>query len=209
MADAATLNAGAAARGLTILGGFNAEGRATILLGPDPATFWPALQAAPEASAPNPVDAWSARVIGDWAQDLGAEARFPFGQPLQPFMTWALASGRCHVSPVGMLVHDAQGLMVSFRGALLFEHEIALPPAPAKPCDTCAAPCLTACPVGALTGEGYDLPACHAWLDDPANACMDRGCAVRRACPVSKVRPDAQSAHHMASFHHTERDPAP
>lgn len=209
MADAAALADGAAARGLTVLGGFNADGCATVLLGPDPRTFWTTLRTAPEATAPNPVDAWSARVIGDWARDLGATPLFPFGQPLQPFMTWALATGRCHVSPVGMLVHDAQGLMVSFRGALRLDQPIAFAPAPPNPCDTCAAPCLTACPVGALTGGGYDLPACHAWLDDPANTCMDRGCAVRRACPVSRPRPDAQSAHHMASFHHTERDPAP
>jgi len=203
--DADTLSLGAAVRGLTLLGGFVEEERTTILLGPDPDTFWPTLQAAPEAVVANPVDTWSARVIGDWAHDLGAEARFPFGRPLQPFLTWAMKTGRCHISPVGMLVHDAQGLMVSFRGALILPRTIALPAALPKPCDTCAAPCLTSCPVDALTDRNYDLPTCHAWLDDPANTCMARGCAVRRACPVSQPRPDAQSAHHMASFHITER----
>ncbi|CTQ51138.1 hypothetical protein [Jannaschia donghaensis] len=195
----------AARQALTVLGGFTEDGRTTVLLGPDPDRFWPALQAAPERDLPNPVDTWSTRVVTALADDLGAQARFPFGQPLQPFLTWAMNTGRCHISPVGMLVHDTQGLMVSFRGALLFDHEIALPAAPPKPCDTCTAPCLTACPVDALGPDGYDLPVCHGWLDDPRNTCMDRGCAVRRACPVSQPRPDAQSAHHMASFHTTER----
>lgn len=205
MTDPAALDRGAAARALVLLGGFTEAGRTTVLLGPDPETFWPTLQSAPEASAPNPVDAWSLRVIGDWASDLGATARFPFGTPLQPFLTWAMKTGRCHISPVGMLVHDAQGLMVSFRGALTLPHAVALPDAPPNPCDTCPAPCRTACPVDALGPDGYDLPACHGWLDDPRNVCMDRGCAVRRACPASPPRPDAQSAHHMHSFHTTER----
>lgn len=203
--DAATLQTAAAVRGLALLGGFTEDGRTTVLLGPDPATFWPTLQASPEARLPNPVDAWSTRVITEWARDLGADARFPFGHPLQPFLTWAMKTGRCHLSPVGMLVHDTQGLMVSFRGALLFEHDIALPDPPPAPCTDCPAPCRTACPVNALGPDGYDLPECHTWLDDPANTCMDRGCAARRACPVSPPRPDAQSAHHMHSFHSTER----
>ncbi len=196
---------GARARGLAALGGFTEDGRTTILLGPDPGTFWAALRSSPDAALPNPVDAYSARVVTPWAAELKAEARFPFGQPLQPFVTWAMKTGRCHVSPVGMLVHDTQGLMVSFRAALVFDRKIALPAAPPKPCDSCTAPCLTACPVRAIVPDGYDLPVCHAWLDDPRNLCMTRGCAVRRACPASQPRPDAQSAHHMASFHGTER----
>ena len=201
MTDYAALQIGAAKRGLTLLGGFTDDNRTTLLLGPDPQGFWPILQTAPEARHPDPVDRWSTRIIGDWAADLGAQARFPFGTPLHPFITWARRTGRCHISPVGLLVHDAQGLMVSFRGALTLDHDIALPAAPPSPCTGCAAPCLTACPVGAMTGDGYDLRACHDWLDDPRSTCMARGCAVRRACPASPPRPDAQSAHHMAYFH--------
>lgn len=201
------LETAAAARVLTLLGGFTEDGRTTLLLGPDPDAFWPALRSSPEARLPDPVDAWSTRVVTALAREVGAEPRFPFGHPLQPFLTWAMKTGRCHISPVGMLVHDTQGLMVSFRGALTFPHEIALPEAPPTPCTDCDAPCRTACPVHALSPDGYDLPACHAHLDDPRNTCMARGCAVRRACPVSPPRPHAQSAHHMHSFHTTERSP--
>ncbi|WP_179380337.1 ferredoxin [Jannaschia marina] len=201
----AALDTAARSRALIPLGGFDANGGTTVLLGPDPATFWSALRSAPESGGPHPVDAWSRRVVGELAAALGAEARFPFTRPLQPFVTWATKTGRCHISPVGLLVHDTQGLMVSFRGALVFGHALPLPPAPPSPCDSCAAPCLTACPVGALGPAGYDLHACHGWLDDPANDCMARGCAVRRVCPVSPARPDAQSAHHMAHFHRRER----
>ena len=197
----AELETGAAARGLTVLGGFHDGRGTTILLGPDSATFWGILRASPEADGPNPVDRWSTRVVGAWAAALGARALFPFGTPLQPFVTWALRTGRCHVSPVGLLVHDAQGLMVSFRAALAFDHRLTLPPAPPSPCIGCPEPCRGACPVDALAPTGYDTARCHDWLDDPRGDCMERGCAARRACPASPDRPPAQSAHHMAHFH--------
>ena len=48
--------------------------------------------------------------------------------------------------------------------------------------------------------DGYDVAACHGFLDTaPGRDCLDRGCAVRRACPVgADLRPEAQSAFHMA-----------
>ena len=204
----------AASHHLTIIGGFAAspadglpDGTATLLLlGPAEPGFWHHVTAAPEFDgSPDPLDRWSLRVVGALASALGAHALFPFGATLQPFQRWALRSGRCHASPVRLLVHDQAGLMVSFRGALALPNPIALPETPASPCATCAAkPCLTACPVAALTGQGYDLPACHGFLDQPAGAnCITGGCLVRRACPVSQryARLPEQSAYHMRQFH--------
>lgn len=191
-------------RALTILGGFRDGDATTILLGPDPARFWSRLTASPEWGGPDPVDRWSRRVIGAWARAVGARPRFPFGTPHRPFVTWMRRTGRCHASPAHLLVHDAQGLMVSTRGALVLPRRIALPDPPPSPCAGCPAPCLSACPVGAIDAEGYDLAACHGWLSDPRNACLAKGCAVRRACPASPPRPDAQSAHHMSHVHPAE-----
>jgi hypothetical protein len=150
------------------------------------------------------LDRWSTRVIGDLAKHLNAQAFFPFGgPPHQPFVQWALASGRAHVSPVGLLVHDAAGLMVSYRGALGFGHRIELPEAPPSPCETCETrPCLRACPVDAFGPGGYDVATCKADLDRRENDCMARGCAVRRACPASRSygRVEEQSAFHMRAF---------
>ena len=109
---------------------------------------------------------------------------------------------------MGLLVHARRGLLVSYRGALALAERLALPPPAARPCDGCAAPCLAACPVGALGAGGYDVPACHGWLDTACAAgdCLDGGCAVRRACPVGQgMRPEAQSAFHMAAFHGRQR----
>ncbi|MGL5011978.1 MAG: ferredoxin [Paracoccaceae bacterium] len=197
---------------LTVLGGFHAtpddalpKGTQTLLmLGVTPA-FWPHLQTQAEWGQPDPVDRWSRRVIGHIACDLGAKALFPFGgPPYHPFYKWALRTGAVWDSPVRLLVHATQGLMVSFRGALALKDRLDLPPAPPKPCNNCPQPCLTSCPVGALTGAGYDLPACHAYLDtEPGQDCMNMGCTVRRACPVSQsyARMPEQSAYHMGQFH--------
>jgi epoxyqueuosine reductase len=199
---------------LEVLGGFAvAEGeegfppgtRTLLLLGPLEPGFWVHLQAQPEWNESDPVDRWSRRVIGRLACDLGAKALFPFGgPPCHPFYQWALRSGRVWDSPVRLLVHAGQGLMVSFRGALALKEEVAVPPPAARPCDTCAAPCLIACPAGALTRAGYDLPACHGFLDRPEGQdCMTGGCQVRRACPVSQsyARLPEQSGYHMRQFH--------
>lgn len=184
-------------------------GAATLLLlGPDEPGFWPAVRDAPEFAdgRPDPLDRWSERVIGTLARELGATALYPFGgPPFQPFIRWATRSGRAWPSPVGLLVHDRAGLMVSYRGALALPRRLELPAAASCPCDTCPdRPCLAACPAGALTGEGYDLAACHGFLGTPAGAdCLERGCAVRRSCPVSQGygRLAVQSAFHMRAFH--------
>lgn len=187
--------------------GFPPGTRTLLLIGPAEPGFWPHLIAQPEwrDGKADPVDRWSRRAIGRLACDLGAKALFPFGgPPWHPFYQWALRTGRVWDSPVRLLVHSGQGLMVSFRGALALREEIAVPPPLTSPCDGCPAPCTTACPPGALTGVGYDLPTCHAFLDRPAGQdCMTGGCRVRRACPVSQTyaRLPEQSAYHMGQFH--------
>ncbi len=216
MTDLGEIESRAAEHALSVLGGFlvtpedglPADRGTLLLLGPAGAGFWPHLTVQPEwqDGSPDPVDRWSRRVIGRMACDLGAKAYFPFGgPPFRPFYSWALRTGRIHASPVRFLVHDSAGLMVSFRGALALQERLALPLAPPAPCATCLdRPCLTACPPRALTEAGYDVPSCHDFLETRAGRdCMDRGCAVRRACPVSvtHARVENQSAYHMQQFH--------
>ena len=201
---------------LDVFGAFHPEpedaapkGTETLaLLGPREPGFWTHVTTEPEFTdgKPDPMDRWSRRVIGRLACDLGAKAQFPFGgPPYAPFIRWAARTGRAWPSPVTILVHDVAGLMVSYRGALALKERIELPQPPIeRPCESCSKPCLTACPVSALTSEGYDTAACHGYLDTEAGAdCLMQGCAVRRACPLSQSygRLPAQSAFHMRSFH--------
>ncbi|NSY39829.1 ferredoxin [Leisingera sp. ANG59] len=216
--DGSPLYPAAAETGLAVQGALHPnrqpvqllDGGTLLLLGTDGA-FWPLFQSSPEYGdgAPDPVDRWSARVIGALARTLGGTAYFPFGgPPYTPFINWALATGRFFTSPSQMLVHDQAGMMISLRGAIHFKQEFDIPPAPLaqSPCDSCPSrPCLAACPAGALADGGpYDLAACHAHLDTSAGAgCMSGGCLARLACPLSRAarRDPDQTAHHMRHFH--------
>ncbi|MDZ4393299.1 ferredoxin [Cypionkella sp.] len=208
------IEAMAARHHLAVLGGFCCQDeaglpagtRSVLLLGPAEPGYWAHVKGQPEwlDGKPDPIDRWSRRVIGRMACDLGAKALFPFGgAPYHPFYQWALRTGRVWDSPVRLLVQAEQGLMVSFRGALALKQRVEVPVA-VSPCEGCARPCLQACPVGALGAAGYDVPACHAYLNQPDGAdCMNFGCAVRRACPVSQgyARLAEHSAYHMGTFH--------
>lgn len=192
---------------LSVLGGFlpgpeEGLGQTLLMIGPGPA-YWPHFTASAEYrdGQPDPMDRWSARVLDRIAAEHDARALYPFGgPPHHPFFTWATRTGRIWPSPVNFLVHAEQGLWVSFRGALVLDRVVPLPGPAARPCDTCAAPCVTACPVGALTPSGYDVAACKAHVR--ATADCTQGCRVRVACPVSQSfdRDPAQSAFHMEAF---------
>lgn len=204
----------AAAYHLDILGGFHPDAedelggiQTILLLGPKEPSYWPYFSQTPEYldGTPNPVDRWSARVITALATAFNAQPYYPFtGPPYQPFFQWALRSGRCHQSPINLLVHGTAGLFVSFRGALGFAQQLDLPPTPSAPCETCIdRPCLTACPVSAFATDSYDVPACTAELRSADRAdCRSQGCSARRSCPVSQSygRVAKQSAYHMQVF---------
>ncbi|WP_106746175.1 ferredoxin [Yoonia maritima] len=181
--------------------------RGTVLLiGPDEPSFWAHFTASVEYldGRPDPMDRWSKRVLDPLATMVEGHALYPFGgPPYHPFYTWAIRSGQAWASPIGFLVHDQVGLFVSYRGALVVPWENPTPETQ-SPCKACAEkPCSTACPVGALTTSGYDVPSCKNFLTTPAGqaSCMTQGCAARRACPIGQNRRIAdQSAFHMDAF---------
>ncbi len=171
-----------------------------VLLAPLP-QFWEDFQKSPEYAdgLPDPLDRYSKRVIGAFADALGVEAVFPSGgPPYPPFLEWALHGEGVYPSPTGMLVHDEFGLWISFRGAL----RIAGVPkrSSQNPCNDCSRQCLQACPVDAFSTGQYDVAGCREYLGDKDVACWD-GCLVRASCPANKIKRDPeQSRFHMQSF---------
>ncbi|GAA6208739.1 hypothetical protein NBRC116601_20320 [Cognatishimia sp. WU-CL00825] len=197
---------------LTVVGGFHphddpwVDGFQTVLMiGPDEPGFWGHFTQQPEYldGRPNALDRFGKRILNAIAKTESATAFFPSdGPPYAPFIQWALQSG-CDQSPVGLLVHPKAGLFASFRGALALRRHIALPAALPAPCGSCHhKPCLTACPVGALTAKGYDVAACQSYIKSPQGRDCMTGCKVRISCPTSQKfgRVPAQSEFHMKAF---------
>ncbi len=218
----ADMGAALARHGLIARGGFHPEAgdrvpplpggrpaRGLILAGNAGPGMWRSCARAPEFSdaRPDALDRWSARVLSRLAEELGAIALFPFGgPPYLPFVAWAKRVEPVAESPLGILIHPDYGLWHAYRGALAFAERIDLPPRDgrARPCDTCLdKPCLSACPAGAFSGAGYDVPACVKHISTPDGAdCMDLGCRARRACPVGRGHghEKAQARFHMDAF---------
>ena len=186
--------------------------RSLVLVGNAGPAMWRVFeqQRTPHANA---MDIWTRDVLERVAVELDAAVRFPFGgPPWHPFQRWAQRAEPVFSSPIMLLIHPEYGLWHGYRAALLFDEEIALP-APARavsPCDSCGErPCLSACPVAAFDGTGYDVPACAAFLETAEGTdCMSNACAARRACPVgADYRYDqAQAAFHMTAFQRARRD---
>ncbi len=154
----------------------------------------------------DPLDRWTRRVVDALAHSLGATALYPFeGPPWHPFQTWAKQAGIAFQSPIGLLVHPEYGFWHSYRAALILPdcglRDVSLKPE--SPCLSCVAkPCLSACPVGAYTMEGFDVAGCRRHLASDNAACLEAGCFSRDACPVGRQYrycPD-QIAFHQHAF---------
>lgn len=210
-----------AAHGLLLRGGFNFDAgesapvgldnrpaRAVLLVGQAGAAPWPHFmrwrRGRPEVE--NPLDTWSRKVIGGIGGQFGGRAVSPNDRPFLPFQQWAMRAEGLKPSPLGILMHPEYGLWHAYRGALLFDHEIAIRPPETviHLCDACVGkPCMKACPVDAYSPQGFDYPACLAHVRGPAgDPCRARGCLDRNACPYGAAYryPAEVQAFHMAAF---------
>jgi len=199
-----------------------------ILIGQAGSSIWPAFSRSREYTEAigaghsadahlqaGPLDRWSARVAGPIARAFDAHALFPFtGPPFHPFQRWALRAGAVQASPLGLLLHERYGSWFAYRFALLCEHlpagcrssAAASSMALHAGCQHChEQPCLSACPVDAITPEGPKPLACASHLHTPAGQyCLQQGCQARLACPVGqpyRYQPEHRRFHMQAQAH--------
>jgi hypothetical protein len=188
-----------------------AAGSAALLIGNHGPAMWDVFRQSPEYrdGAAHPMDRWTRRIVEGALPRLGkpAVALFPFGGEVWPFQRFARRAMGLQSSPLGLLIHPQYGLWHALRAAVVFPGMASVPPLHAgkHPCDDCAdKPCLSTCPVGAFTADGFFVAACRSWLAGSAGTpdCMGEGCAARNACPVGRQwRYGLEQLHfHMAAF---------
>lgn len=208
--------------GLLVRGGFHADARdgapdgvqTVLLIGNAGPAQWQAMSEALKPGA-DPMNRWTQDTVGPIAEEFGAKALYPFGDPpYYPFQRWAKRAEDVASSPLGILIHPDYGLWHAYRAALCFEDQIPIPVNAGRPspCETCAdQPCLSTCPVGAFTvDQGYNVPDCADHLRTPDGSdCLGEGCRARRACPIGvdyRYMPE-QAAFHMHAFLRARYEP--
>ncbi len=170
--------------------------------------LWEAFAAAvPKPAGRDPLDDWTRSVLAPVAAGLGAHPVYPSdGPPYMPFQRWAMRAEPVSPSPLGVLIHPDYGVWHAYRAAFLFAERMDLPPcaAAASPCKNCSErPCLSACPVGAFSEAGYDVPACAGDVRAAeGRRCRVGGCLARAACPVGSSwrYPAEAGVFHLAAF---------
>jgi hypothetical protein len=176
-----------------------------LMIGNVGGAMWRAFEGGQRAAV-NPLDAWVARIVEPLAEKHGARPLYPYDSPPMPFQRWAQRAWPLHASPLGLLIDADCGLWHALRAALLFDCAVPIPPSPRRPspCVTCTEkPCLTACPVGAFTADGFNYQGCRSHLATSlGDDCVIGGCRSRAACPVGVGHryPAAQLRFHMRSF---------
>lgn len=183
--------------------------RGALVVGSGGRDFFAGFLASPEArdGQPNPLDRYTRTVVEDAARaaleprGVAHAERFPFmdaraGEGHLPFQRLGRAAGVGGQSPLGLQIHPMFGPWWAYRGLIVVDVEVPAAQALGDACEGCAAPCVGACPAGAVRREGFDVPACHARRLAVEECKLS--CAARIAC----VRgPEHRYTEEQLAFH--------
>jgi len=190
--------------------------RQVVVLGSAGPAFWRGFQAQHAGTpdpAGNPLDRYTERVVEALLAELRADdptavAVYPFRHARQVLGFGRLLGDAPWLAsaPFGVMVAPAAGPWWALRGALLTA--LAWPPDPPageSPCAACPAPCVAACPAGAVAKAGFAWEACaDSRLGGPT--CRET-CLARLACPAGadcRYPPDEIAHHYRASLRELE-----
>jgi hypothetical protein len=172
--------------------------------------FRAAAKAAGSDPAPNPLDRYTrATVLAAVDAALtpaGVAYRvlFPFlsESPVLPFQRLGRAAGLGPPGPLGLQIHPEFGPWWAYRALVVLAAPLSAGEsrdAAGDGCAGCDAPCVAACPAGAVLLGGFSVPACHTRrLQAPE---CQLSCAARIRCvrgPQHRYSED-QLAFHMAA----------
>ncbi|MBF0289709.1 MAG: hypothetical protein HQM14_17995 [SAR324 cluster bacterium] len=141
---------------------------------------------------PHPLDAFIQRTLTGVDPDSPQSRRWvrcaANEETFADFRILGHQAGLGHPSKLGLLINSEFGPWFGLRLAC-FTSEYAEPTGPlsgASPCESCDAPCISACPAEAISAtEGLDLKTC-SMFHDLSEQCRQT-CHAREACPEGKA----------------------
>lgn len=147
----------------------------------------------------HPLDAHVARVI-DSVSFPDVRHRWFLATATAPvqldFRTLAVLAGVGAPSRMGLVIDPEMGLWMGLRAACFVDQP--LEPSPPTPdvCEGCPAPCISACPAGALESGEWAVRTCAAYHRSSTDCAQT--CHSRVACPVGADHrySDLQRAYH-------------
>lgn len=169
-----------------------------IMIGHGGSLMWRRLNEAGLAGA-DPVDEYSVRfarcLVADHLDACDSHILYPGNLPV-PLQQLGRIAGWHHDSPLGLGVNTEYGPWFGYRVLLLVQAEIpvSVESAGPSPCESCAGkPCITACPVDALSPVAMpDVAVCVDHRMRSGSGCAAT-CLARHACPAGSThRYDAQ-----------------
>jgi hypothetical protein len=181
-----------------------------LIVGSGGSAFFDRFEAEPEAldGAPHPLDRYTERVVAravrEALEPLGVAhaAQFPFGvRPLIPFQRLGRAAGLGGPGPLGLQIHPEFGPWWAYRALIVLDRPLPAAPPPGDGCAGCDAPCVAACPGGAVARGGFDIVACQArrLVAEPCRL----SCVARIACvrgPQHRYSDEELAFHMRASM---------
>lgn len=182
--------------------------RAAVVVGSGGAALWRALRAEPERwqQEPHPLDRFVREAVG--RADPAPRGRWVFADfhqdPPLSIQPLALAAGLGWPSRLGLVLHPTYGPWMGLRAVCLTRDALApTGPLPGEgPCESCPAPCIPACPGGALSAGGMHWRRCVAHRQSSSD-CLER-CHSRAACPegaAHRYDPAEERYHHDPARH--------
>ena len=177
-----------------------------VMLGQAGRSLWESMESEGFEAADR-FDEYSIMCVDDWVSqqepDGNVQVVYPGDTPI-PLGRMGEYVGWGRTSPLGLSIHAEYGPWFAHRIVFLTDIGLAVTARQASehPCDSCIdKPCVTACPVGAVSAdELFDIPTCASHRISRASECTAR-CLARNACPVGvQFRyGEAQMQHHYAS----------